>query len=1013
MHYLASDVILRSLRLGQAFLRLKASLQVLNELTMKWLLAVLPLVPLCASAGQFVLSGNLGFTNQAGWSPALNTRYCEAGACYAVLPTNGTFIQGTVSLGSLYPAGTYRLLVRLTTPGYSTESSVTATSGSASGTRVGVVNGSWANSLIVSPTESFSNVVLTFSKSSPSNLVQSYYVEGIYLTANTNEAVPDRTDLLANSAYGVFDYSVPATTNTAYVKGNYCLNSSFELGFEHGWKWSRTQTTDGQVWLEGGLDSTTAAEGKQSVKIGYPWARNTVYSPPIRLRGERAWRQYTLSFYAKGDGLSLDVSLVPTVPSAVGMATNAVRTFRFSTVTDWRRYSTSFWFAAYPSRDLSLTWSHTGAGTRWANIDAVQLEEGDLTDYAPRWPVEFALSVGRHGNLLNVGDSRTVQIRFVNASGRTLSRNFNYEVFDWMNRRIVTGAIEYSVPYGMSTNTLTLTTTNNGTSRMVAWLTENSGDREELVFSVVPLPISASLNTNSVIGTHANFQSSVAASNYLWGFVWNRSLSPGGFFRWGTIEPSAGTFDWSQSDAYVNAVTNYQIIYASLDEPGSDPDWALTNGFPRLDAHSNYVYAVVNRYKSRIHYWENLNEGNYSSVQRAELMTMEAGAVKAADPTAYFVAMALPSTSISAVDDIWALLSTNTRSQIDAIALHNYPSSKWMAPDTAGTYKAWAEWGRTNGKAVWFTEGGSYGAGNKLSDVVGYVTDVKYAYPHIFEDVFRRGVYQTTEKTLRLMCRTLGYGFGRCFYYDARLSAYNYQRPNTAPTLWNYDDSLRPDAAALLWLKYWIDPPVGAYAITSDANRYVEAYVWQKGNNTVLAVFNQDRTNRMITLTNGAFAVYDAMGNFLQTNVTTAMIGRTPRYWVSGALTTNQMIQSFQTGTITSAADTTPPAVSIDSSPQGAPTSYELPLRFRWTAIDDTYVNIDGSDNVVTRYRLPGVQDWSDWSTVRYTELASLPSVRTRLEVQAKDAAGNESETMQGPVFVVTPPDNLRPISAP
>jgi hypothetical protein len=83
------------------------------------------------------------------------------------------------------------------------------------------------------------------------------------------------------------------------------------------------------------------------------------------------------------------------------------------------------------------------------------------------------------------------------------------------------------------------------------------------------------------------------------------------FPEWRDFEPTKGTWQWDRADALVEAAVKNKIeINAIL--MGSSPGDKRAHAFPMddLDGWSNFVSAVVGRYKNRIHAWEIWNEGN-------------------------------------------------------------------------------------------------------------------------------------------------------------------------------------------------------------------------------------------------------------------------------------------------------------------------------------------------------------------------------------------------------------------
>ncbi len=130
------------------------------------------------------------------------------------------------------------------------------------------------------------------------------------------------------------------------------------------------------------IDPATAAHGRHSLKLD---CRNRGrYGLQSRVYTLTPGKKYTLSLYAKADKPSfLPFQLTSTAGShSVGINGQAALT------TEWRRYSVTgilnegTTYPTYKNRYfLSIYYYDSPQAAIW--LDAIQLEEGDLTDYAP------------------------------------------------------------------------------------------------------------------------------------------------------------------------------------------------------------------------------------------------------------------------------------------------------------------------------------------------------------------------------------------------------------------------------------------------------------------------------------------------------------------------------------------------------------------------------------------------------------------------------------------------------
>ena len=158
------------------------------------------------------------------------------------------------------------------------------------------------------------------------------------------------------------------------VKGNRIFNSSFELGAD-GW---------------------TLAERVKLVREACPdgatFAR-LVPGPLPPLEGRpfpaQSGQRYTVSGYLRSSepGARVEIAAVE-----VGGAARVGRTFDLTP--EWKRYS----FAAplpCEQRSRYFVAVRRAAGAQAVNVDAVQVEEGDLSEYAPAAGVEVGLALTR------------------------------------------------------------------------------------------------------------------------------------------------------------------------------------------------------------------------------------------------------------------------------------------------------------------------------------------------------------------------------------------------------------------------------------------------------------------------------------------------------------------------------------------------------------------------------------------------------------------------------------------
>lgn len=217
------------------------------------------------------------------------------------------------------------------------------------------------------------------------------------------------------------------------------------------------------------------------------------------------------------------------------------------------------------------------------------------------------------------------------------------------------------------------------------------------------------------------------------GVQWNRLA-----FSWVLVQPKKDEFDWSAYDRIVHdCVEQHVQILATLgghfDSPPV-PNWAGTSLTEVLADHpeylENFVNAWVNRYKSKIHYWEILNEpaGQHAGLTLREyvegVLKPSYRVIKAADPQAKVLPCAynhLPGAQSDSIDApereaFWDL----ARGYYDIANVHEYADwnifrTQPIADEEERDLRKFREVMERHGegqKLFWVTEIGWWGSGS-------------------------------------------------------------------------------------------------------------------------------------------------------------------------------------------------------------------------------------------------------------------------------------------------------------
>jgi len=191
---------------------------------------------------------------------------------------------------------------------------------------------------------------------------------------------------------------------------------------------------------------------------------------------------------------------------------------------------------------------------------------------------------------------------------------------------------------------------------------------------------------------------------------------------WGRLQPTRGEWRWDQFDHAIDTMRAHGV--ATLGLLAYAAPWATTArtpdgkpdvvSLPDLAAWKEYVGAVVERYRDRVHAWQMWNEPNGTGFwhpkpdakEYARLFLAGAQAAKAADPTCWIAGSAI---SMMDLAYIRALFDEGGWEKTDIITIHpyRYPHTPEGA-DLLGELLHLAELSADYGgvKPIWMTEFG-------------------------------------------------------------------------------------------------------------------------------------------------------------------------------------------------------------------------------------------------------------------------------------------------------------------
>ena len=838
----------------------------------------------------------------------------------------------------------------------------------------------WTGPALINTVEPTNQIRVTLVKTIAASNIQKYLILGVYVTPNPNENFP---------LYGydrIMNFTYPtAMDNGPPVKGNMIENSSFEVGTGHGWG-ILAKGYERNFSLMSLRDETVAYHGKASLRLPI---EAHLYS---RVYTVKPNKKYTLSMWVRStDSSKVSLSLYNVSTPPKGFPSVQKLSQSFSIDRKWRRVSLSGYLVNYPNAEYQID-IHAGPNT-W--IDAMQLEEGDLSGYAASTTLEVGLLSNHSSNIFYDDEPVLMDLMCYNDSGDIVSRSIRYEIYDYLNRKMKEGTRVVTVPaHSDLRQSIDFSLHQRGIFRVVFWVEGEQRSQEEVVFSVLPRPSVQGLDGSSAIGIHPNLVDYQLEALQKMGMKWARALSPAAIFRWSNIEPTEGQLIW-HDDQVQKALVYGMTILGTIGTNNYWPAWADKGGLPDLDKWEQFVKALVTHYKDRVKYWEIWNEPIYvfTTSFYADMLKRAGRVIRRVDPSAKIVAMG-GTHSKDWILEVLNHLGEEWRSYVDIVSTHLYPSDG----DTGQGATAFKQYVIDVYKVpVWNTETGVWDEGFYKGKNSNFVRFGEPFWPSLDSERYHQGSHYGAERMARNFLHSTGNGFSGYFYYDSRIHATpNYLRSH--PTIMEYDDTIRSKGVAYAVLAHFFDHAQGLGNISPDPNTY--AYLFSKGGKPLVAMWAHDKKHKVITLPIAGFKAYDMMGNKITLTGTSIPYNRRPVYIEGAGISVEALRSAFQAGRVADAADNLPPNLSIEVAPTGP--MVEKTLQLRWIAIDESSIpSTQNPDAILYSYKLEKHDSaWSAWIAATYMEYNNLAPGAYTFLVKAKDAAGNVSEPVRREIRV-------------
>ena len=404
---------------------------------------------------------------------------------------------------------------------------------------------------------------------------------------------------------------------------NLLPGGSFETGLND--TWGKTVQSGVFINDDNVVRDDAAPHGARC--LGLPWRRGpaAVTCPPVELRKGGA---LTLSLYARGERpCALAFSL-----KCQSFNDAKARSFTGSAAveTAWKRFSLRAelpegfegnvqpLITADPAKLLA-----EGQTPPALWIDAVQLERGEMTDYAPAYSSEAGLRVeGKPGSIFAPGERNELEVALAGASGEV-----EVAVMDSLWRPALRKTLRIETAKGLGHARLDVPLPAGAYMAEAHSLAQNAAPAVRKAFSIMPRPPDAMPFQDLRAGVYATITDESVASLRRAGLRCINTLSTNGdLSKVSMIAPAEGKYVWV--DWKVDLARQAGIEVAMNLHPPF-PAWMCEPGkaYPRIDAWERVVGDIARHYKGRVGHWMFVDEPSSSIPAEHFQKMMAAGCV--------------------------------------------------------------------------------------------------------------------------------------------------------------------------------------------------------------------------------------------------------------------------------------------------------------------------------------------------------------------------------------------------
>jgi hypothetical protein len=617
---------------------------------------------------------------------------------------------------------------------------------------------------------------------------------------------------------------------------NMLANSSFELGPDHRYAIGR--------WFINGLPNTTLDEsakvhGTASLKVPFSVKGYAPDGPKgIEMRGGvgvpvEKGKTYTFSIYLKTDVPDADASIaISAIPPyewrGRDIKRQKITLGRHTTPQGfeypWQRHSLTF--TADKTEDVFwvVTVGSKRPGAIWA--DAVQFEEGPLTDYRPMLPVEIGLFDTAIGHIHDPGKPPEVALNAYNDGTTPKRQPARLRIVDDAGTVVSERILDVNAPAKSRSQAKITLDTGGRNGIFVAELTLPDGPpayQQDTSFTVLPKP-------RPIVPEQSSFGAYITPSEEgvrifeRAGFHWTATLTSAEYLaNWGAVESRQGQYRWHDADIDMFRRHGFEMMMNL--EGWVTPRWAKDyTTEERTGAFARFIEAMARHYRGKVRYFNPADEihnkvpGSHmigsgkaawsSPKEYAAFHKAAYAAAKRGNPDAQIVLNT--DTGGYGADHLFQYMSPKT---VDVLAGNYYPY-----PDEVRKLKKSAE--KVGISTVW---------------APGVAVNTWPMYFRRYDHPLNAGAAEYLETMTRKIIRSFANGAQVIFHYTG-----TYVGNTNVYSVLEHDSSLETGGAVFASLAWLLDDFKAAHDVPLVRASRVEAYRFdRRDGNSVFAVWSK------------------------------------------------------------------------------------------------------------------------------------------------------------------------------